>query len=67
MIKGINHYNLRSETKMMEILKNFYIEVVGLKAGVRPPFESNGFWLNAEGKDVLHLSETKKMMRILLM
>ena len=60
MIKGINHYNLRSETKMMEILKNFYIEVVGLKIGVRPPFKSNGFWLNAEGKDVLHLSETKK-------
>jgi len=41
-------------------LKNFYIEVVGLKIGVRPPFKSNGFWLNAEGKDVLHLSETKK-------
>tara|TARA_B110000008_G_scaffold43909_1_gene41602 strand:+ start:610 stop:993 length:384 start_codon:yes stop_codon:yes gene_type:complete len=60
MISAINHYNLRSESKMMEILKNFYIEVVGLKMGTRPPFKSNGFWLNAGKKDVLHLSETKK-------
>ena len=60
MISAINHYNLRSESKMMEILKNFYIEVVGLKMGARPPFKSNGFWLNAGKKDVLHLSETKK-------
>ena len=60
MIRAINHYNLRSEFKMMEILKNFYIEVVGLEMGTRPPFKSNGFWLNAGKKDVLHLSETKK-------
>ncbi|MDC0182722.1 diguanylate cyclase [Nitrosomonadales bacterium] len=59
MISAINHFNLRSEPKMMEILKNFYIEVVGLKMGTRPPFKSNGFWLNAGKKDVLHLSETK--------
>ena len=45
MIRAINHYNLRSEFKMMEILKNFYIEVVGLEMGTRPPFKSNGFWL----------------------
>ncbi len=45
MIRAINHYNLRSEFKMMEILKNFYIEVVGLEMGTRPPFKSNGFGL----------------------
>ncbi|MDC6484436.1 VOC family protein [Methylophilaceae bacterium] len=60
MISGLNHFNLRSEAKMMEILKNFYIEIVGLKLGVRPPFQSNGYWLNVDGKDILHLSETKK-------
>lgn len=59
MISGINHYNLRSEARMMEVLKNFYIEIVGLHLGARPPFESNGYWLNAGEKDVLHLSETK--------
>ena len=60
MINGLNHYNLRSEAKMMEVLKNFYIEIVGLKLGVRPPFQSNGYWLNVGGKDILHLSEAKK-------
>ena len=60
MINGLNHYNLRSEAKMMEVLKNFYIEIVGLKLGVRPPFESNGYWLNIGGKDILPLSEAKK-------
>ena len=60
MIRGLNHYNLRSEAKMMETLKNFYIEIVGLQLGIRPPFESNGYWLNAGNKDILHLSETKR-------
>ena len=60
MISGLNHYNLRSEVKMMETLKNFYIEIVGLQLGIRPPFQSNGYWLNAGDKDILHLSETKK-------
>jgi len=60
MIRGLNHYNLRSEVKMMETLKNFYIEIVGLQLGIRPPFQSNGYWLNAGDKDILHLSETKK-------
>ena len=59
MIKGIDHYNLRSDEKMIETLKDFYINVVGLSMGERPPFKSKGFWLNAEGKDVLHLSSTK--------
>lgn len=60
MISGINHYNLRSGAKMMEDLKVFYIEIVGLQLGTRPPFKSNGYWLNAGQKDILHLSETKE-------
>ena len=59
MIKGINHYNLRADDQTMHTLKEFYINVVGLTLGQRPPFKSKGFWLNAEGKDVLHLSSTK--------
>ena len=59
MIRGINHYNLRSEQNMMETLKDFYISIVGLKLGVRPPFKSKGYWLYVEKKDVLHLSATK--------
>ena len=59
MIKGINHYNLRADEETMHALKEFYINIVGLSLGKRPPFKSKGFWLDAEGKDVLHLSSTK--------
>ena len=59
MIQGLNHYNLRSDPETMEALKEFYTKIVGLKLGFRPPFKSNGYWLYAGNKDVLHLSETK--------
>jgi len=36
MINAIDHYNLRSDEKMIEILKDFYINIVGLKLGHRP-------------------------------
>ena len=48
MIKGINHYNLRSDEETMNALKDFYINIVGLKLGERPAFKSTGFWLSAE-------------------
>ena len=59
MIKGINHYNLRAAPEVVEVLKDFYIEVVGLKLGKRPPFKNQGYWLYANQKDVLHLSFSK--------
>ena len=59
MIKGIDHYNLRSDEDMIEVLKDFYINIVGLKLGQRPSFKSKGYWLYANDKDVLHLSTSK--------
>ncbi|MBT6232197.1 MAG: diguanylate cyclase [Nitrosomonadales bacterium] len=44
---------------MIEILKDFYINIVGLKLGHRPPFKSKGYWLYAGSKDILHLSSSK--------
>ncbi|MDA9913526.1 diguanylate cyclase [Methylophilaceae bacterium] len=59
MIVGINHYNLRADEKTIEALKEFYIEIVGLTLGHRPPFKNGGYWLYANQKDVLHLSFSK--------
>jgi glyoxylase I family protein len=56
---GFNHYNLRAERWMMEQLKVFYRDVVGLQIGERPQLTSFGYWLYAGSKDVLHLSEAK--------
>jgi catechol-2,3-dioxygenase len=55
---GLNHYNLRGPRELLEQLKDFYCEVLGLRVGDRPAFRTFGYWLYAGGHDVLHLSET---------
>jgi len=54
---GFNHFNLRAPRKLLDELKEFYCEVVGLTEGQRPPFESFGYWLYAGDQCLLHLSE----------
>ncbi len=56
---GLNHYNLRAPRPLMEQLRRFYCDVVGLMPGERPPFASFGYWLYAGDQPVLHLSETR--------
>ena len=56
---GFNHYNLRAHRELLDALKEFYCTVVGLTQGKRPPFTSFGYWLYADGQDILHLSETQ--------
>jgi catechol 2,3-dioxygenase-like lactoylglutathione lyase family enzyme len=54
---GFSHYNLRAPRVMLDRLRDFYRDVVGLEVGNRPPFRSFGYWLYAGGNAVLHLSE----------
>ncbi len=54
---GLNHYNLRADHALMEKLRDFYCDIVGLVVGFRPPFGSRGYWLYAGEQAVLHLSE----------
>jgi glyoxylase I family protein len=58
-VLGFNHYNLRASRAMMEQLKVFYRDIVGLQIGERPQLTSFGYWLYAGSDDVLHLSEAK--------
>lgn len=57
-VRGIGHANLRAPAAMIEQLRRFYVDVVGLTEGPRPSFRSGsqGYWLYAGGSDVLHLS-----------
>lgn len=56
-VTGFSHYNLRAPRELLDTLCNFYCEIVGLVVGPRPPFGSNGYWLYAGDRDVLHLTE----------
>lgn len=42
-IKRVDHYSIR--TLDLEASRRFYTEVIGLKAGPRPPFDFPGYWL----------------------
>jgi extradiol dioxygenase family protein len=55
-IHRLAHYNIRAERGLMEVLRDFYVAVVGLQSGPRP-LRSFGYWLYADGMDILHLSE----------
>ena len=56
-VAGFDHYNLRAPRDVLDRLRDFYVSVVGLHAGPRPPFKRFGYWLYAGEKPVLHLNE----------
>jgi catechol-2,3-dioxygenase len=56
-VTGLHHYNLRASRPILDGLCDFYINVIGLRLGTRPPFKSFGYWLSIGEQAVLHLSE----------
>ncbi len=57
---GLDHYNLCAPRDLLERLRLFYTETIGLTVGYRPPFGSFGYWLYAGDNAVLHLSESSQ-------
>lgn len=55
--RGLSHINFRGTRELLDQLKDFYCDVVGLRVGERPPFTFFGYWLYAGDRPVLHLSE----------
>jgi catechol 2,3-dioxygenase-like lactoylglutathione lyase family enzyme len=57
-IKGINHVNLRLTRAQLETVRDFYVDVLGLVDGDRPPFRAFGYWLYCGDQPVVHLIES---------
>jgi catechol 2,3-dioxygenase-like lactoylglutathione lyase family enzyme len=57
-IEAIDHVNIRASAGDIAKLKRFYCDIVGLRDGWRPGFQSRGHWLYAGEKPVLHLVES---------
>ena len=53
LIRALDHINIR--TADLAATKAFFIDVLGLTEGWRPPFPFPGAWLYAGEKDVVHL------------
>lgn len=49
----LDHVNLR--TAQLEAMRAFYVDVLGLEDGPRPPFGHPGAWLYAGSQAVVHL------------
>ncbi|MBV8681242.1 MAG: VOC family protein [Caulobacteraceae bacterium] len=54
-IRGIDHINIG--TPRLEETKRFFLDVLGLTEGWRPPFAFGGAWLYAGDTAVVHLVE----------
>lgn len=58
-ILGMNHFTVLSSN--LERSKAFYINILGLSEGYRPPFTFPGAWLYANDQAVLHIMAGKPM------
>lgn len=53
---GLSHINFRADRLLLDALKDFYCNAVGLQVGERPPFPFFGYWLYAGDVPIVHLS-----------
>ena len=54
---GLNHYNIRAGQPLLGRVRDFYVDVIGLHEGWRPPFQFPGHWLYAGDAPIVHLVE----------
>jgi catechol 2,3-dioxygenase-like lactoylglutathione lyase family enzyme len=54
-LRYIDHINVTVPPDEVKALRDFYVQVLGLTEGPRPPFTFPGYWLYSGGNAVLHL------------
>ena len=54
--QGFLHFNIRCSVSDLPAIEKFYGEVIGLKKGARPNFNSPGVWLYDGDDPILHVS-----------
>ncbi|GAC1339953.1 MAG: VOC family protein [Acetobacteraceae bacterium] len=52
-LQGLHHYTIRPVD--LESTKSFYVDVLGLEIGYRPPLTFAGYWLYTGGQPTVHL------------
>jgi catechol 2,3-dioxygenase-like lactoylglutathione lyase family enzyme len=59
-VQHLHHFNIRAPVALLEPVRDFYIDVLGLIEGNRPPFRFAGYWLYAGEHPVVHLMAAKE-------
>jgi glyoxylase I family protein len=57
-VSRLDHINIGGPPALIDECRRFYVDVIGLSEGHRPPFRSRGFWLFAGDTAVVHLTES---------
>ncbi len=57
---NLHHINIKGPRDLLEQEKDFFCSVLGLREGHRPEFSSKGYWLYANGRPIVHLTESEK-------
>lgn len=55
-VLGLNHINISASPELIEEVKCFYINIIGLTVGPRARLDHEGYWLYAGHSPILHLS-----------
>ncbi|MEL7068743.1 MAG: hypothetical protein AAGN15_08855 [Cyanobacteria bacterium J06581_3] len=55
-VLGLNHFNITASARLIEQVKQFYLDIIGLKTGTRAHLDHEGYWLYAGALPILHLS-----------
>jgi len=63
-VLGLDHINISGSGALIENCRRFYVEILGLREGPRPPFRSRGFWLYAGDQAIVHLSEKTRQTAV---
>lgn len=60
-VLGLNHFNITASPALIEQVKRFYIDVIGLTIGPRAHLDHQGYWLYAGEVPILHLSACRSV------
>ena len=55
-VTGLNHFNITASPTLIEQVKRFYHDILGLTIGPRARLNHGGYWLYAGDLPILHLS-----------
>ena len=54
-VEGLYHFNIMGSRSLIDEVRDFYVDVIGLSEGWRPDFDFEGHWLYAGDAPILHL------------
>lgn len=55
-VSGLNHFNISASRELIERVKRFYTDIIGLALGPRAHLDHDGYWLYAGYTPIVHLS-----------